>query len=245
MRILTPRGIGLAAELRRGRGEAIIILAHGFCSDRHWLGKFDRLAADFNALGYDVLAFDFSGCGESDKDVITVENEVEDLRAVIAHVRDLGYQRIGLHGHSLGGTICLLAYEAGVETMVLTGTPTDAMEYDWDEYYGTRRMTQLRETGTLRVGPWELNEQSLRDFAEFDQQAMLGAVKCPVLLVHGGSPDDWEERELLKRSRQGLSLLPPDSRVEVVDGAGHSFQKHMADVSALACGWYAERLPLP
>ncbi|MET0135208.1 MAG: alpha/beta fold hydrolase, partial [Kibdelosporangium sp.] len=216
MRIPTPRGLSLAAELRQARGDAIIVMAHGFCSNRHSLGRFDELADQFQALGHDVLTFDFSGCGESDPDVLTAATETEDLKAVIAYVReDLGFQRIALHGHSLGGTICLMAYDEGIETMVLTGTPTDAMHYDWLDYYGKRRLEQLERTGTLRIGPWVLNEQSLLDFEQFDQGALLSPVKCPVLLVHGGSPADWEERELLTRSRRGLPMLPAGSRLDV------------------------------
>jgi pimeloyl-ACP methyl ester carboxylesterase len=238
--------VHLAAELRRARGEAIIVMAHGFCSNRHSLGRFDELAGRFQGLGYDVLAFDFSGCGESDPDVLTAVHETEDLKAVIAYVREeLGFQRVALHGHSLGGAICLMAYDEGIETMVLTGTPTDAMHYDWLDHYGERRLEQLRATGTLKIGPWVLNQQSLLDFEQFDQTTLLSPVKCPVLLVHGGSSDDWEEQELLARSRRGINVLPAGSRLEIVDGAGHSFQHHMPELGALACGWYRERLPLP
>ncbi|MEV4318245.1 alpha/beta fold hydrolase [Actinocrispum sp. NPDC049592] len=245
MWIRTPRGIRLAAELRRSRGQAVIVMAHGFCDNRHSFGRFDRLADGFAAAGYDVLTFDFSGCGESDPDVVQVRTEVEDFRAVLAWLRDEGYERIGVYGHSLGGTIALLANDGLPEAMVLAGTPTGAMSYDWLDYYGPRRMKELNDTGVLRIGPWTLTHQSLKDFEELDQRVLLGSVKCPVLLVHGGHGNDWEEQELLRLSRKGRHLLPFGSAITVVDGAGHSFSDHIPQVLALAQGWFGEHLPLP
>lgn len=242
MWIRTPRGQGLAAELRKAGGEAIVVMAHGFCDNRHSFGRFDRLADGFTEAGYDVLTFDFSGCGQSEPDVITVANEVEDLTAVLDHVKELGYQRIGMYGHSLGGTICLKAYDGTPETIVLTGTPTDAIHYDWLKYYGQKRYQRLKDDGVLRIGQWTITNQSLRDFEEFDQQALLAHVKCPVLLVHG---DDWEERSLARYSQKGIALLPAGSRLEIVEGAAHSFKNHVARLLELAVDWYAEHLPLP
>jgi pimeloyl-ACP methyl ester carboxylesterase len=244
MWIRTPRGVRLAAELRQGRGEALIVMAHGFCDNRHSFGRFDRLADAFRKNGYDVLTFDFSGCGESDPDVIHVQNEIQDFQAVLDWAKGR-YQRIGTYGHSLGGTISLLAYDGSPETVVLTGTPTGAMHYDWLAYYGPRRLKELDDTGILRIGPWTLNHQSLRDFEEFDQETLLGSVKCPVLVVHGGSGNDWEEQQLLVLSRKGIHLLPPESRLDIIEGAGHSFKDHIAEITRLALDWYGEHMPLP
>jgi pimeloyl-ACP methyl ester carboxylesterase len=244
MWIRTPRGPRLAAELRQGLGEAVVVMAHGFCDNRHSFGRFDRLADGFNARGYDVLTFDFSGCGQSDPDVVCVRNEVEDLTAVLDWVKDR-YPRIGMYGHSLGGTISLMAYDGAPETIILTGTPTDAMHYDWLAYYGPRRLKEIQETGILKIGPWTLSRESLTDFEEFDQVALLGPIKCPVLVVHGGHGNDWEEQQLLALSRKGIGLLPPESRLEVVEGAGHSFKDHIPQVLAMACKWYAKHMPLP
>ena len=244
MWIRTPRGPRLAADLRQGRGEAVIVMAHGFCDNRHSFGRFDRMADRFNADGYDVLTFDFSGCGQSDPDVVCVKHEVEDLRTVLGWARER-YSRIGMYGHSLGGTISLMANDGIPETIVLTGTPTDAMHYDWLAYYGPRRLREIRETGILKIGPWTLSEQSLKDFEELDQRELFGPVKCPVLVVHGGHGNDWEEQQLLALSRKGIRLLPPESRLEIVEGAGHSFKDHIPEVLELACNWYAEHMPLP
>ncbi|HEY6953383.1 MAG TPA: hypothetical protein VI758_13325, partial [Bacteroidota bacterium] len=86
--------------------------------------------------------------------------------------------------------------------------------------------------------------QMLRDFEEIDQQTLLGNVLCPVLLIHGSDPTDEEEILLLDRSRRGIELLPAGSRLEVIDGANHTFIKHWDRVIALAVEWYLHYMPI-
>jgi pimeloyl-ACP methyl ester carboxylesterase len=88
----------------------------------------------------------------------------------------------------------------------------------------------------MRDGRHLLSEQTLREFEE--RGDLLAEIKSPVLLIHGDS--DPEERELLKNSR--TATLPQGSRLEVIHGAGHSFEGYMDQVSALACAWYREHL---
>jgi pimeloyl-ACP methyl ester carboxylesterase len=216
-------------------------MAHGFCSDRHSRGRFDRLARDFAAVGLSVVTFDFSGCGESDDDVITLAHEVEDLRAVIGFVREEGATEIALHGHSLGGSVCLSAYDEGITTIVTTGGATGAMHYDWAGIYTAEQLREIAETGVTRDGRHVISQQTLDDFAERDQHSLLEPIKTPILLIHGDN--DPEERQLLALSQQ--ATLPAGSRLEIVKGAGHSFEGHMDQVSALALEWYATHLRLP
>jgi pimeloyl-ACP methyl ester carboxylesterase len=211
-------------------------MAHGFCSDRHSRGRFDRLSDDFVELGLAVCAFDFGGCGESDDDVVTAANEVEDLRAVLGFVRGAGFRRIALHGHSLGAAVCLEAYDEGVETLVLTGAATGPVHYDWTQYYSAEQLTELAETGRMRDGRHVLSKQTLREFAE--RGDLLAEIKSPVLLIHGDN--DPEEQQLLTLSRK--ATLPDGSRLAVIHGATHSFEGYMDQVSALACDWYREHL---
>ena len=74
---------------------ALVVMAHGFASDRHSRGRFPRIAAALAGAGLASLAFDFAGCGESDDDVLTLDHQIDDLHAAIAHARSLGYERLG------------------------------------------------------------------------------------------------------------------------------------------------------
>ncbi len=243
------RGLRLVGNLHTAKSDAGIILAHGFTSDKSATGRFDSLSEALHKPGYGVLAFDFSGCGESDPEILAAHNMVDDLRSAINFMRSSGPSRIGLYGHSLGGTICLKCADAGVQTMVLSGAATDKMDYNWKQYYSEAQLTDLKRKGSFklvdRTGKERtIGRQMLMDFEEIDQPSLLGGVSCPVLLIHGNARDDEEELALLERSHRGMEFLPGGSRLEIVEGANHTFLGHWPAVIALATGWYLRHIPI-
>jgi pimeloyl-ACP methyl ester carboxylesterase len=242
------QGLRLVGNFFPSDSAAVVVMAHGFTSDKSSRGRFDRIARALNEFGYNALAFDFRGCGESDNDSLTTAKQVDDLRAAIAYVKSRDLHQIALLGHSLGSLICLRAYSSEVTTMILTGALTGPMYHKWDQYYSPEQLRELAETGFLtikqNVGYRQeviVESQMLKDFAEIDQQKLLGSIKCPVLIIHGDN--DEEERQLLERSRQGLHYLPQRSHIEVIHGANHSFLDHITRVIDLIHAWLTEYLP--
>ena len=210
-------GLRLRGDLLRAGPDAVVVMAHGFTSDRRSRGRFVRLADALREEGYSSLRFDFSGCGESDDDSLTLAKQVDDLGAALAFAGSKGFRRIALYGHSLGGLVCLRAYAPQVATMVLTSAATGPMHYEWDQYFSPAQMRELSVTGHLTVRPEKgprkqiaVGAQMLKDFEQIDQPELLSRVKCPVLAIHGDG--DEEERRLLERSREGMKYLPESSR---------------------------------
>jgi pimeloyl-ACP methyl ester carboxylesterase len=132
--------------------------------------------------------------------------------------------------------VCLEACDDDIATLVLTGAATGPVRYDWTQYYSAGQLTELAETGFMRDGRHLLSERTLREFEE--RGDLLAGIRSPVLLIHGDN--DPEERELLEISRK--ATLPKGSRLEVIHGAGHSFEGYLDQVSDLACDWYREHL---
>ncbi len=244
------RGLKLIGNFHSSPHDAGVILAHGFTSDKSALGRFDSLSAALNKIGYRVLAFDFSGCGESDPEILAAHNMVDDLDSAISFLKSCGCRRVAFYGHSLGGLICLRCATPEIVTMVLSGAATDAMDYDWKEYYSESQLREMRERGFFRTVDRTGKErmiglQMLRDFEEVNQEGLLKNVTCPVLLIHGNDPADHEERMLLERSERGLPFLPSGSRLEIIDGANHTFVQHWTSVISLASDWYLRHIPIP
>jgi hypothetical protein len=92
-----------------------VVLAHGYCNDKHEFGGFDAAAAVLAEAGYAVLRFDFRGCGESDgiPGRMLVSSEwPADLRSAITYLRsraEVDAERIGVVGQSMGGGMVALA----------------------------------------------------------------------------------------------------------------------------------------
>lgn len=248
--ITTPRGVTLAGTFEPGSGSSAVLFAHGFLSDRHSSLRFDILASAYRTAGYATLQIDFSGCGDSDDDVITVAGEVEDLRSASAWLTEHGYPGQAVHAHSFGTLAALRAHPADVVTMVLTGPLTGPMSYPWEDIFSPHQLEELEELGYTRIPDDNeastreysvISRQTLADYSLIDQADMLGRVRVPVLMVHGESDDN--ETELVALTREGLPLLPAGSRLEIVDGAAHGMRDRIDVVVESSLTWLAEHLP--
>jgi pimeloyl-ACP methyl ester carboxylesterase len=242
-------GVRLAAIREGANPEAIVVFAHGFLSDKHALGRFDRLAARYVEAGYSTLRFDFSGNGASGNAPITDERRTGDLRAVLDQVEIWGYQRVALHGHSKGGSVSLRARDPRVSAMVLTGARTAPVYYDWSEHLPADVLTGIRTRGRGRspaTGPRAfhlLTQQSLDDFATIDTREILSAIKLPVLLMYGDAPHDREELLLAEHAACGMRYLSPESRLLIIHGADHSMEGHIEEVADHGIAWLRTYCP--
>ena len=237
----------LVGNLYPSFSDSIIIMCHGFTSNKYSKGRFERLAKAFNKSGFSALAFDFRGCGESDDDSLTVDKEVDDLRSAIDFAKSKGYKKIALYGHSLGTLICLKCYTPEIITMVLSGALTDSMHYNWDEVFTKEQMQELKEKGYITESiPNEdrekiiIDKQMLIDFESINQRELLKNVTCPVLIIHGNNEE--EEILLCERSKRAMPLLSEDSKLEIIDGANHSFLEYYDILINLANDWFVKYL---
>ena len=245
------KGINLVGNLFKANSDAIVIMAHGFTSDRSSNGRFDKMADALKKDGYNVLFFDFSGCGESDDAVLSAENELDDLLSAIQFVKSQGLKRIALLGYSLGSLICLRAFSDDVSTIILFGALTGPMNYNWENYHSISQLSDLKRKGQFAIkvkSKWRkevvICQQTLLDFEQIDQNKLLSRVTCPVLIIHGNSKDDDEELQLLENSKAGMRYLPDDSKLEVIEGANHGFQEQYEQVIDLARKWFAKYFKL-
>jgi pimeloyl-ACP methyl ester carboxylesterase len=234
-------GARLRGDLYGVDSSTAVVLAHGFTSDRWSRGRFPNLAEALNDAGYRALAFDFAGCGESEDAVLTLEGEADDLKCAIAFLRETGSSRMALFGISLGALICVLA-NPDVETMVLAGAPTGPIQYDWATYYSPEQLREWKETGrvTMSAGgrvprPVKVDSSLLDAFAKLDPPELFGALRCPVLFVHGDA--DREEQQLLAGVSNALRFAPAGSRSEVIRGVPHGFADRFDEVVRLTIDW--------
>ncbi|PRX46645.1 fermentation-respiration switch protein FrsA (DUF1100 family) [Prauserella shujinwangii] len=111
-------------DLSTGAGAPCVVMAHGFGATRDCgLGAF---AHEFARCGFEVLAFDYRGFGDSGgepRQTVSVARQLADYRAAVAAARGLGGVdpgRIVLWGASLAGGHVLVtgARDGGVAAIV-------------------------------------------------------------------------------------------------------------------------------
>lgn len=242
------RNLNLVGNLHSADSNSIIIMAHGFTGDKSEWGRFDKTAEAFNEAGYNVLAFDFSGSGESDDDSLTVGKQVDDLNCAIKFVLDKGFEDIGLLGLSLGGLVSLKTYspEKNIETMVLWAPVTAKKEnYVIKKKFSPEELKELREKGyitkIMEAGVRKkiiIDKQMIYDRETVDQKELLSNIDCPILIIHGNQ----DESVPLEDSKRAIKYLSPESKLEIIEEADHQFTEQLDTIISLTTNWFKQRL---
>ncbi len=243
--IRSPGALPVRADLRTGSGgagRALIVVCHGFLGHKRW-GFFPYLSERLAAAGFDVLTMSFSlngvdeatGLIERPADFArnTVSAEIADLRRALDYVRGgaltpagVRAETIGLFGHSRGGAVAIIAAagSAAVRSIVTWSTVARL------DRYTIRRKAAWKRDGALAFsdgrarGPLELDYAYYEDIDAnrdtFDVRRASAALAIPHLMVHG-------DRDAAVTLREARTLLaepgPAAPRLEVVHGAGHTF----------------------
>ena len=131
--------VSLAGSLILPRGtarHAAVVFVHGSGAEGRWASRF--LAMKFAEHGVAALIFDKRGVGKSSGDwrVATLDDLAGDAGAAVAYLRQeprVDPRRIGVHGHSQGGTIApmIAARSPDVAFLIASaaaGVPTDSTE---------------------------------------------------------------------------------------------------------------------
>ena len=100
-------------KVEKGKKVRMVIICHGFGADK------DRpllrtIADKLQEAGIASIRFDFNGCGKSEGRFqdMTVLNEIEDAKNVIAYAQKLPWvSGISIVGHSQGGVVASMVAE--------------------------------------------------------------------------------------------------------------------------------------
>lgn len=218
--IPTPRGINLTGTFVNpvDARERAVIFSHSFLADRHSGQHFDRLAAAYRAAGFATLEFDYSGCGASDDDVITLKNQIEDLHSASSWLTAQGFPRQLLHAHSFGTLPALKASPEAVEAMVLTSLVAGPLSIPWDMIFDASQLDDLERSGLALIPDdtsparefFQISRQTLQDLSLNKPADLFANVTAPLLIIH--DLDDFD-RGLIELTQEAESLLPAGSRM--------------------------------
>lgn len=191
--------------LPAGAGDAPTVLyLHGA---RHNLNGNAHRIERLNALGFNVLALDYRGFGQSTPILPSEHSAIEDAQLAFAELqqREPDPARRIVYGYSLGGAVAIaLAQQAdGIAGVVVESTFTSipdvvrTMRWGWVPFIGAA-VTQ-----------------------RFDSLARIAQVDEPLLFIHG-TADGIVPHTMSDRLYEAARRVPPErKRVVKVDGASH------------------------
>jgi pimeloyl-ACP methyl ester carboxylesterase len=234
--IRTADGVRLVADhWDSGRRTLAGVVAHGFTGSAR-NPDVQRICQGLAAEGFDLLAVDFRGHGRSDGFTTAGGDEVYDIAAAVAWLRDRGYVTVATLGWSMGGTAVLRHAGLGGDTDVVVsvsapgtwferGTrPMRLVHWMFEKRLG-RAATRLWRRTRIAPEPWSVVPEPPAD--------VVGAIAPrPLLIVHGERDHYFPLRHV-----EALAAAAPTAQVWIEPGMRHAELATTPDLIARIAAW--------
>jgi len=219
---------GLAGVIHSPHEKAstCVITCHGLYSSKD-SEKYVNVVRRFCGEGIAVLRFDFRGCGESVGrfEDTSLTGRMEDLEDALDLVQEQGYERVGVMGSSLGGTVAVLtaAKDKRVEALVTWATPCHLDELFQGEVI--KGLEKLRQ-----------------DVSRYNVAKTVKEVHCPVLIVHGS----LDKQVPLSHAEVLYENANEPKDIQIIDGGDHRLTNpaHRSRAVELTLDWFKKYLKM-
>lgn len=230
------RGLNLVGQLYPSENKKIIILVHGWCSNKD-RERFLKLAEKINQEGFGFLRFDQSSSGESEGDEVTVKNLIDDVKSAINFVKEKGYEEIGLIGESLGGLTTLKILDDSIKARVLFAPVTAPKTTDLEKYEGMMEDKGyfIKEKDGKK---FKIPKEYLEERTSVNQEELLSKIKIPVLILHGNK----DPTVPLQTPKDAIQFLPEGSKLEIIKDATHDLTEGYDQVISLTVDWFKNHM---
>lgn len=218
-----------------GGDRGTVLFLHGFTSDHIGPNRaFVDLAHALAAAGFDAFRFDLAGSGDSTGAFREqgLETSVRDAKNALDAVEADG--KIGVVGHSKGGSVALLlAREVEVDAAAVWATIDDYADL-WPEVM----REQAERSDTVTIYGHEYGAENALEPLEHDFAGIAADLDAPLLVAHGRQDEqvpfhhaealhDAAGGELLALDRSGHLFDHPDEREELVARTADWFDTHL------------------
>ena len=211
----------LVGILHEKNKDKIVIICHGITGCKNH--NFTPLLSNFlEKNNFSVLRFDFTGNGNSEGEINegNYSQELDDLGKVIDFVKKLGYNKIGVIGHSMGGAVALLRTAIDKRINYLISIASTAYPNKMIERIYPHQKKELKERGwILWWDHWKLEKSFFDDTLKYDCTKYIKKIKKPLLIIHGDKDDTiplQQAKDLYKNANEPKYL-------EVIKEADHCF----------------------
>jgi len=190
----------------RGPGDTVL-LVHGWESNA---ARWQRVIRQLRAKGFNVVAVDGPGHGQSGSRQFNVPLYAQMLETVVAH-----YQPQSLVGHSIGGFASVFLLSEGhapsVQQLAILGTPAE-LTHIMDGYQRllglSRRVMQgMQQMFRRRFG---------RAFTDFSGPAMISQLNVEGLIIH-----DLHDATVAYADAKAYAAHWPQARLVTTRSQGH------------------------
>ena len=232
-------------------GPVVLFLHHGLGAIRSWK---DQIPV-FSAAGYQVLAYDRWGHGESAPrehwSMPEFEPDLLDLEAILT---EFGVSQAALIGHSDGANIAMhyaLSHPDQVSCLVLTAAHIyiepkmiDGIKFIRDKFESDQRfrsqMQRVHGANAEKLFWGWFNGWSNPAILDWDMRSEIKQISIPTLVVQG-----LEDEHATPRHARDLAAAIPEAELWLVPGVDHMLpQNHPEEFNQRALQFLEQVLPM-
>lgn len=209
--------------------DKFMILVHGFTGDMRGPDNiFGKLSEKLQENGISALRFSFRGTPPSDGDFqdMTVESESEDLKKIIEYAKSQGFERIGVLGESMGGTIVSAVHDPGLRVIVFWYPAFELIDTDLKKYLTEKSQKVLSEKGFVLDSGFKIGKKFIGEINKINLYDKIKDLKCPVLFLHGNNDVEVPYQQ----SEKAFELANEPKEIQIIDGADHCFRNEQEEV---------------
>lgn len=235
----TADGVRLSAQhwlVGTEPADVAIVVAHGFTgSSRN--PHVVRICAALAAHGFDLLAIDFRGHGRSGGRSTAGGDEIHDVAAAVAWLRDRGYRTVVTAGWSMGGTSVLRHAGLGGDADAVVSVSAPGT---WFER-GTRPMRivhwmfekRLGRMAALALRGTRIAAEAWADVLPEQPADVVGAISPrPLLIVHGEADHYFPLSHV-----EAIAAAAPTAEVWIEPMMGHAETATTAELMERIAAW--------
>ena len=221
-------------NLQQGQKCPIVILCHGFNGTKdNEGGIMFEIAKSLETQGVASIRFDFNGHGQSEGKFseMTVQNEIEDAKAVFDYVSALPYVRsVSILGHSQGGVIAsMTAGELGAQKIERVALLAPAVCLREDAIRGNtfgKSYDPINPPAEIEIFP---GRAIGGDFVRQAHDLQIYETACqytgPVCLIHG-----TDDRIAAYSYSQTFNREYLQSELHLIENDDHGFSKNFGQM---------------
>lgn len=202
----------------------IVIACHGFASSKDSI-SYKNLVPKLLRRGLSVFRFDFTGCGQSEGDLLSLTPLVglDDLKSAVG---SFNLSNFGLCGTSFGGYVALLyAFENPVRALALRSSVSDWQNIIIEHTQHVKKMI----------------DRILIEAKDIDIYEKAKNLTTPTLIIHG----DRDDVVPVDQSKKLYQSLKGDKRLGIIHGATHDIKdepKYLERANNLIADFFQKHL---
>jgi len=182
-------------HLTNEKKRPVIIICHGFTGSKEGpYYMFSQTSRKLCENGYNVLRFDFRGSADSegrfeDQTFVSMIKDIKAASNFLKKFKEIDLAKIGLIGHSKGGSVAILfaRNNPSVKCLALWSTVADYKLF-WKGY--EREFKVMFRKGYQNYYGFKIPKKLYLDNLNYNLLKTIKTIKSPILFIHGTKDTD-------------------------------------------------------